>query len=663
MGTDAPHTGQLDQQGWGETFFVGAEVLRRSLSSSASALEMPDDQPPPSRGSRDAFYILLPLLIVLSTFLFLLLVFLVCVILLRRRRGIMLRDSDGPIDMSREDLVEGEGGFEGVESRWLETVSEVERRSYSRAKEYQLQYPPNSMPTDITLSQFLSIQEKGVSAWSFEPDFEAMNSVLVHARTEITFLPDPSSATSVQSNLPLPKLNEVYYWEVKMFDLPELTNVAVGLATKPYPSFRLPGLCRYSVAYHSNGDKSHNFPFTATSCGSQLKEGDVLGVGYRPRTGTVFFTKNGRKMEDAFIGLNSWNLFPTVGADGPCSVHVNLGQSGFVFIEANVKRWGLAPSVGTLAPPPPYGSERGSLLLAAGGDIIPIQSGLTSPQSPPPGSSRSRRSHRSRRPRSTLSTVTPLATTPQQSSPLMSHSPPETPPPPITPIEEEGESSCQTTASRRYISPTDMPFHTPPNANIPSSPTQSAETAGISAADGEGEWSSDSGSSRTSRSTSRDATRVGANQFNLPRPQPFTMTHPRTGSRSSHLGSELAIHVHPPPDSPLSPEPPTPDLRDIRLQALASPSSSAVAGSTQEGSYGQMPVGSVGGLSVADHEPPAYSPLDAYAYSEGVQIDLPAEMIAAALERGTIPANMIGSMAPSRSDRHRNRRERRRVDG
>jgi hypothetical protein len=47
-------------------------------------------------------------------------------------------------------------------------------------------------------------------------------------------------------------------------------------------------------------------------------------------------------------------------------VHVNLGQSGFVFIEANVKKWGLAPVTGSLAPPPPYGSEQGSILLETG---------------------------------------------------------------------------------------------------------------------------------------------------------------------------------------------------------------------------------------------------------------------------------------------------------
>ena len=194
--------------------------------------------------------------------------------------------------------------------------------------------------------------------------------------------------------------------------------------------------------------------------------------------------------------------------------------------------------------------------------------------------------------------------------------------------------------SRRYISPTDMPFHEPPNANLPPTPPRSANP-GSDAVDGGGEWSSGSDSSQTSRSPSR----AGANQFNNPRPQPFSLTHPRTGSRSSCTGSELAIQVHPPPDSPIGPEPPTPDpQRDIHLQALASSASSTAASRNSP---------------IPDRPPPAYSPLDAFAYSEGVQIDLPAEMIAAALERGTIPANMIGSMNSSRSDRHRSRRERR----
>jgi hypothetical protein len=92
----------------------------------------------------------------------------------------------------------------------------------------------------------------------------------------------------------------------------------------------------------------------------------VIGVGYRPRTGTIFYTRNGKKLDDVVHGLKSQNFFPSIGANGPCIVHVNFGQAGFVFIEANVKKWGLAPMTGSLAPPPPYGSEQGSILLESG---------------------------------------------------------------------------------------------------------------------------------------------------------------------------------------------------------------------------------------------------------------------------------------------------------
>ncbi|KAG1833866.1 SPRY-domain-containing protein [Suillus variegatus] len=587
-----------------------SHIVDNSLGSFQTSRDNFNSQPAP-----DALLFILPLLIVLSTFLFILLIFLVCVIFIRRRRGIVLRDSDGPTDMSREELIDGEGGFEGVESRWLESVSEHVRRSYLRAKDYQLQYAPNSEPTDITLSQFLSIQEKGVSAWSFEPDYETINSLLVHARTEITFLPDPASASCVQSNLPLPKLNEVYYWEVKMFDLPETTTVAVGLATKPYPPFRLPGLNPFSVAYHSNGDKCYNYPFTASPFGPLLKEGDVLGIGYRPRTGTVFFTRNGRKMEDAFIGLNRYNLFPTIGADGPCSVHVNLGQAGFVFIEANVKKWGLAPTVGTLAPPPAYGSERGSILLDVGGGVRPSVPIISPPST---SSTPRRRSHRSRRPSSAISASTiPVASSPLRGTPISSHTgDASSPPPPITPIIEEPDSTDPSNG-QEYMSPTDLPFHTPPNHTLPLYPTPEGESE---REDGEGTPSQSPTSSRSQSPESEGA-----------------------------AGSDLTIQVHPPPDSPRSPNPPTPNQRDIHLQAFTS---SASTEGSDDASEARSP-------TFMRRDPPAYSPLDAFTYAEGVHIDLPADVIAAALEGGSIPPSAIGQGNSERSERRRSRRDRR----
>lgn len=97
---------------------------------------------------------------------------------------------------------------------------------------------PETVQTDISLSQFLAIQEKGVSAWEFEPELEIAN-CFVEARTEIEFF---DSECSVQSNLPIPKQNEVYYWEAKIYDKPESSLISIGMTTKPYPLFRLPGM-------------------------------------------------------------------------------------------------------------------------------------------------------------------------------------------------------------------------------------------------------------------------------------------------------------------------------------------------------------------------------------------------------------------------------------
>ncbi|KAB8296805.1 hypothetical protein EYC80_002222 [Monilinia laxa] len=266
--------------------------------------------------------------------------------------------------IGRPGEYDDEQAFAKEEAEALEEMDDLQRTEYLRAKAFVQSNPPDSLPTDISLSQYLAIQEKGVSAWEFEPELEIAN-CFVEARTEIEFF---DSECCTLTNLPVPKQNEVYYWESKIYDKPESTLISIGVATKPYPLFRLPGWHKYSVAYTSTGHRRYNQPFSGPVYGPQYVQGDVIGVGYRPRTGTIFFTRNGKKLEDVAHGLKSQNLFPAVGANGPCTVHVNFGQSGFVFIEANVKKWGLAPMTGSLAPPPPYGSEQGSILLEAGRD-------------------------------------------------------------------------------------------------------------------------------------------------------------------------------------------------------------------------------------------------------------------------------------------------------
>jgi len=247
----------------------------------------------------------------------------------------------------------------------------------------------------------------------------------------------------------------------------------------------------------------------------------------------------------------------------------------------------------------------------------------------------SRRLHRTRRPRPV--SVAPVASSPLRTGPRTSPPPPpSSPPPPITPIDEIDEEleSSNTGGSRGYISPTDLSFHTPPNSHIPASPPSS-----------EGTLSDNSHQPPHTRSHSHDQA-AGANPFIPPPHRQTPSDHDRRpdSELASVRGQILAL-----PDSPSTPgNPPTPNHRDISLQALSRASSSSAASGRQE----VFRVGSDAGIGRID--PPAYSPLDAHTYRDGVHLDLPAEVITAALERGTIPPTAITT---NRSRRSRRRRE------
>lgn len=609
-----------------------------------------------NRGGNAALYVLLPILIVLSTLLFILLTFLVGLIILKRKSRVRLQDEGGPLDISRNDGVIGEGGIAGVESRWLEQVDGDVREGYRRGKDWQTHNAPASLDTEITLSQFLSIQEKGVSAWCFEPDYESNPSLYVESRTEITFLADgPGMApregggNTVLANLPVPKLNEVYYWEAKIYEKPPATEVVIGLATKPFPHFRMPGQAKISVGYAStDGFKSHNYPFTASSYGPPLAEGDVLGVGYRPRTGTVFYTRNGKKLEDCYTGLASLNLFPAVGANGSATVHVNLGQAGFVFIEANVKKWGLAPMMGTLAPPPAYGSERGSILLDAGygapgartitPDVLHaarrlIDENAPSPSRPIPGTTN--QGHR-------RGYSQPVAPSPLRNASLLRN-------------EAGGSSSLsplrimpgRTLGQARYRSPSDTPDL---NRTFPDASALEEGRVEIT----EEEDSDSDASSTSSRQQLRRASSPGGSPLphNPPTPNILDISlrsiHTHNTSRDFFGGRASEEQSG---ESGSSDDTARQDddvaRRERRRQRREERRANQLASQGQDGLQARLSALVASVMGPADVPPPGYAPLDPHRYADGVPTDLPPEIISRAFEDRTTQANTLHNAQPA----------------
>lgn len=94
----------------------------------------------------------------------------------------------------------------------------------------------------------------------------------MHDRTELAF---QDQEASVQTNLPLPKQQEVYYWEVKMFEKSPNTVISVGVSTKPYPVTRLPGKKRTKI---SSCDQSEPISFVYL-CGEGVDRVDRVDEG------------------------------------------------------------------------------------------------------------------------------------------------------------------------------------------------------------------------------------------------------------------------------------------------------------------------------------------------------------------------------------------------
>ncbi|CAB4413315.1 unnamed protein product [Rhizophagus irregularis] len=128
-----------------------------------------------------------------------------------------------------------------------------------------------------------------------------------------------------------------YYYEITILSNKDKTIIAIGLSTKKYPTNRLPGCNTHSVGFHSDeGRIFHNEKYTGSKYSDKWGEvNDVIGCGYVPNTGQVFFTMNGKNLGDAYTGLFYDKWYPTIGSNGFCRLKVNFGQKEFKYKEAN----------------------------------------------------------------------------------------------------------------------------------------------------------------------------------------------------------------------------------------------------------------------------------------------------------------------------------------
>ncbi|KAG1319146.1 hypothetical protein G6F62_011989 [Rhizopus arrhizus] len=175
-------------------------------------------------------------------------------------------------------------------------IDTVDDEAINAVTSWQQKYPPNITEV-INVKNDPIIIAKGVMAWKFmeedttqDSEYES-NAAIMDDSYTVVFC---QGQGSIMTNLPVP-LQELSYWEIKILQLHKEDKVAIGLATKPYPRWRLPGWHKHSIAYHSDSGSVYvSNSINERPYGPPIKEGDVVGIGYLYQSGTVFFTKNGQ---------------------------------------------------------------------------------------------------------------------------------------------------------------------------------------------------------------------------------------------------------------------------------------------------------------------------------------------------------------------------------
>ncbi|CAB4474799.1 uncharacterized protein OCT59_015550 [Rhizophagus irregularis] len=171
--------------------------------------------------------------------------------------------------------------------------------------------------------------------------FNAKSDVMIQTNyplSNINNIPFDTIALNMHTSSTQPIEYWFYYYEITISSNPnnDKTIIAIGLATKNYSINRLPGCDTHSVGFHSDeGRTFHNEGYTGSKYAEKWgKVNDVIGCGYCPNTGQIFFTMNGKNLGIAYTSL-FYNWYPTIGSNGFCSLNVNFGQKEFKYKEAN----------------------------------------------------------------------------------------------------------------------------------------------------------------------------------------------------------------------------------------------------------------------------------------------------------------------------------------
>jgi len=188
--------------------------------------------------------------------------------------------------------------------------------------------------------------------WEFALKQHSLGKVRIVSGVDVDFF----SSCCLQTEAPLLPICHLNYFEITIVSLPSTTSVSLGLAPKDIIGVSVPGIAPDSVGL--------NFSTLEVLIGGTLKRnrfrcqsisaGDVIGCFFNPFQHHLYYTLNGRSQPNLAFKPSSQRLYPTLHANGPCTIKSNFGHASFVYPWANTYHYGLASSHPEDSAPPGY---------------------------------------------------------------------------------------------------------------------------------------------------------------------------------------------------------------------------------------------------------------------------------------------------------------------
>ncbi|KAI9193054.1 uncharacterized protein BJ171DRAFT_480908 [Polychytrium aggregatum] len=211
------------------------------------------------------------------------------------------------------------------------TGGDILNESSSIAREFQRTKPPptNELPTPAQRAQIE--QESIIDSYKFVPS-ASYGGVATDGNLVVRFTTQALTRSCLSKHPLIPPPGQpLCYFEAEIVSpqtLLDSVQVSIGLATNPYPPMRHVGVDKFSVGLTRNGQALIDGVAVGGDLGSYTLN-SVVGCGYYPESGQVFFTLNGQLIAQYSCHKRAYHA--AVSASSQCRIRVNLGLDEFLY--------------------------------------------------------------------------------------------------------------------------------------------------------------------------------------------------------------------------------------------------------------------------------------------------------------------------------------------